>query len=160
VHALSDYSTTENCSNKEEVKMSNLETAKQAYRDFQIGNIAGVMENISDQCQWRTPGPRDILPWAGQWQGKEGIAKFFTALAGAVTYQDFTPTKMIEEGDTIIVLGKMTGTANSTGKTFTDSQWVHVLQYDDGGKLIFFQSYQDTAEAVATMTPESGRAAA
>ena len=53
---------------------------------------------------------------------------------------------MIEQGDTVVVIGTSSARAKNTGKT-VDNEWVHVLKYKQG-KLIFWQEYTDTAAEV------------
>jgi ketosteroid isomerase-like protein len=133
--------------------MSKLDTAKQAYELFNRGDIPALLEMCSDQCEWIIPGPKDVLPWAGTWNGRKGIGEFFQTLAANLDFSDFHTKRMIEADDTVVVIGSGTSTAKKTGKTVSDDEWVHVMRYDADGKLMFFQTFEDTAAAVAQMTP-------
>lgn len=118
---------------------------------FQQGDIPNLVSDIvDDACIWISPGPEDKLPWAGHFKGKREIADFFTRVAQNLTFSDFAPRQMIEQGDTVVVIGTSTAQAKRTGKTIKDD-WVHVFRYNQG-RMIFFQEYGDTAAAVVGLS--------
>jgi ketosteroid isomerase-like protein len=57
---------------------------------------------------------------------------------------------MIEQGDTVVALGTLTGRAERTGKTMKN-EWAHVFKYC-AGKIVLFQEYIDTAADVLAMS--------
>ncbi len=61
-------------------------------------------------------------------------------------FTEFAPKDYIERGDTVVAIGTSSARAKKTGKT-VKNEWVHVLKYNNG-KLVFFQSYEDTAAEV------------
>jgi uncharacterized protein len=131
--------------------MSNVETTKRAYELFQRGDVPVLIRDlIDDNCIWISPGPSDKLPWAGTFKGKQEVAKFFARVGENLEFSEFSPREMIEQGDTVVVLGTSSGRARTTGKTVTDD-WAHVLKYSQG-KVVFFQEYVDTAANVFAMS--------
>ena len=130
---------------------SNLETTKRAYELFKRGEVPTLIKDIvDDSCTWIAPGPSDKLPWAGRFKGKQGVAQFFTRVAENLHFNEFAPREMIEQDNTVVVIGAASAVVKKTGKT-ASSDWVHVLKYQ-GGKLVFFQEYIDTAADVAAMS--------
>ena len=88
---------------------SNVETTRKAYEYFGRGDIPGMIRDfIDDECVWKSPGPQDKLPWAGTFKGKPGVASFFTKVAENLEFMEFTAVEMIEQGETVVVLGKLT----------------------------------------------------
>jgi uncharacterized protein len=127
---------------------SNIETTKRGYELFKQGDIATLVnEIVDDSCTWISPGPSDKLPWAGTFRGKQGIADFFTRVAQNLDFTQFVPREMIEQDDTVVVIGTSSARAKKTGKTIEDD-WVHVFKYKQG-RMVFFQEYIDTAAAVS-----------
>jgi uncharacterized protein len=57
---------------------------------------------------------------------------------------------MIEQEDTVVVLGTVTGWTKKTGETVKD-EWAHVFKHSQG-KVVFFQEYIDTAANVLAMS--------
>ena len=85
---------------------SNLETTRKGYELFKQGDISTLVKDIvDDTCTWITPGPRDKLPWAGNFKGKRGIADFFARVAQNLDITKFEPREIIEQGDTVVVIG-------------------------------------------------------
>jgi ketosteroid isomerase-like protein len=54
------------------------------------------------------------------------------------------PERFISDGDTVVVLGRYTGTYRETGKS-VNAQMVHVHKVANG-KIVHFQQYTDTAQ--------------
>jgi uncharacterized protein len=126
---------------------SNLETTIKAYELFQRGDIATLIQDaVDDNCTWIAAGPPDILPWAGIFKGKQEIAGFFARVAENLHFTAFTPREMIEQGETVVIIGTSAHQVKKTGKT-VNNEWVHVFKYRQG-KAVFFQEYLDTAAEV------------
>jgi ketosteroid isomerase-like protein len=130
---------------------SNVEATRKAYESFQRGDIPALIRDlIDDNCTWISPGPEGKLPWAGTFKGKQEIANFFARIGENLEFSEFAPREMIEQGDTVVVLGTLTGRAKKTGKT-VKNEWAHVFKYSQG-KVVFFQEYIDTAADVLAMS--------
>jgi ketosteroid isomerase-like protein len=130
---------------------SNIDATRKAYELFQRGDIpALIKEMIDENCTWISPGPKDKLPWAGTFKGKQEIANFFAHVGENLEFSEFVPREMIEQGDTVVVLGTLTGRAKKTGKT-VKNEWAHVFKFSQG-KAVFFQEYIDTAADVLAMS--------
>jgi ketosteroid isomerase-like protein len=130
---------------------SNIETTKKGYESFQRGDVPTLLrEMIDDDCTWISPGPKDKLPWAGTFKGKQQIANFFAQVGQNLEFSEFAPREMIEQGDTVVVLGTLAGRAKKTGKSIKN-EWAHVFKYRQG-KVVFFQEYIDTAADVIAMS--------
>ena len=130
---------------------SNTEATKKGYEFFQQGDIPALLRELIDEsCTWISPGPRDKLPWAGTFKGKQEIANFFAQVGENWEFSEFSPREMIEQGDTVVVLGRLTGRARKTGKSI-ENECAHFFKFDQG-KVVFFQEYIDTAADVLAMS--------
>ena len=123
---------------------SNVEATRKAFEFFQRGDVpALIRELIDDNCTWISPGPKDKLPWAGSFKGKQEIANFFACVGENLEFSELAPREMIEQGDTVVVLGTTTGRARKTAK-IVRYEWAAVIKYSQG-KVVLFQEYIDTA---------------
>jgi uncharacterized protein len=130
---------------------SNVETTKRGYELFKQSDIPTLLKEIvDDNCIWIAPGAPDKLPWAGRFKGKQDVANFFKRVAETVEFIEFSPREMIEQGDSVAVIGRSTVRSKKTGKTVND-EWVHIFKYKQG-RLVFFQEYTDTAALAAGMS--------
>jgi ketosteroid isomerase-like protein len=130
---------------------SNVEATKKGYECFQRGDIPSLIRDLlDDNCVWISPGPNEKLPWAGTFKGKHEIANFFAQVAQNLEFSEFAPREMIEQGETVVVLGTLAGRAKKTGKA-VKNEWAHVFKFRQG-KVVFFQEYIDTAADVLAMS--------
>ena len=130
---------------------SNVDATRKGYEAFQRGDIPTLIRDLlDDNCTWISPGPNDTLPWAGTFKGKQEIANFFAQVAANLELTEFAPREMIEQGDTVVVLGTLSGRAKKTGKP-VKNEWAHVFKFSNG-KVVFFQEYIDTAADVVAMS--------
>jgi len=130
---------------------SNVEATKKAFELFQRGDVPTLVKDlIDDNCTWISPGPQDKLPWAGSFKGKQGVASFFARVGENLEFEDVAPREMIEERDTVVVLGTTTNLAKKTGKTIK-YDWAIVLKYSHG-KIVFVQEYMNTAAYLLAMS--------
>jgi ketosteroid isomerase-like protein len=120
----------------------NKQLVMEGYRLFQSGDIRALLDRYHDDAEWLGP-ESELLPFAGPFHGKAGIAQFFAKLDAAVRSIRFEPKQMIAEGEQVVVTGEASWMAKPTGRSY-DSAWVHVFTLRDG-KVARFQSYYDTA---------------
>jgi ketosteroid isomerase-like protein len=140
-------------------EQDNVKVVKQAYEAFKRGDIQGVLNTMSDDIDFFTPGPSDVVPTAGRRHGREQVAKFFSTLESTEEIQQFEPQEYIAQGDKVVVTGKIRARIKPTGKT-VESDWVHVHGFR-GGKIASCKEFMDTAaavEAYGRSVPTAGKA--
>jgi uncharacterized protein len=123
----------------------------EGYRLFQSGDIQHLLDLYHGDAEWIGP-ESDLVPFAGRFHGKQGIAQFFEKLTSSVQARRFQPLQMIAEGDKVVVTGEANWMVKTTGRSY-DSAWVHVFTLRDG-KVARFESYSDTAAAERAFHPE------
>ena len=47
-------------------------------------DVDGVVSHLTDDVTWTTPGPPDIIPYAGIRTGRDQVAEYFTAFGSSV----------------------------------------------------------------------------
>jgi ketosteroid isomerase-like protein len=63
---------------------ANTALIQDAYADFQKGDIASLLDRLTDDVVWTTPYPPEIVPHGGSRTGKDGVRLFFEQLAGSL----------------------------------------------------------------------------
>lgn len=114
---------------------------QEIYASFGRGDIPAIIEVLGEDIHWIHSGAPEI-PYAKVRRGKTQAAAFFNDLADAVEVTKFEPKKFIEQGDTVIALGRWAGRAKKTGKAF-ESDWGMVWTFA-GSKVKFYQAFEDT----------------
>ena len=76
----------------------NVDVVQQGYEAFGRGDIPAVLELLTDDVEWTEQGP-SVIPFAGTFRGREGIAEFFTLLDETLEFEQFEPRKFVGQGD-------------------------------------------------------------
>jgi len=130
----------------------NVEIVRSSYEIIARQDISRLLEIWDPQIEWREAEGHpysDGNPYIGPDRILDGV---FSRLGGE--WEDFTahPEEFLAQGDTVVVIGRYTGTYKSTGRPL-DAQVVHVYRLRDG-KVISFQQFSDTAQFARVMSPD------
>jgi hypothetical protein len=63
-------------------EQANLQVVHQAYAAFGKGDVPGVLAILTEDVRWSTPGPPDVIPYAGLRTGHEQVAGYFDRAGG------------------------------------------------------------------------------
>ena len=124
---------------------TNVGVVQQAYESFGRGDIPAVLDLLTDDVEWTLQGP-SIIPWAGTFRRREGIAEFFSLLGETLEFEQFEPRKFVGQGDTVVVLGHERSVVKQTGRRY-EQEWAHVYNLRDG-KIATGRLFENTAAQV------------
>lgn len=127
--------------------MSDLENTRlvqQCYEMFGKGDVPGILSVLDENIDWTVPEIENAS-FSGNRSGKEAVSRFFQELNEDEDMTQFEPREFIAQGDKVVVQGRSTATARSTGKTYS-TDWVHVFTVADG-KIVAFMEFFDNAAA-------------
>jgi ketosteroid isomerase-like protein len=127
-------------------EQDNVEVVQTVYRKFGEGDISGIMDFIAEDVVVELYGPA-VIPFAGTFNGRDGIAKFFQLVGENLEVEMFEPLEFIVQGDTVVALGHERVKARSTGKGW-ETQWAMIWTVD-AGKVVCLREYHNTADMVA-----------
>ena len=139
------------------MKPNLIDRVRVIYDNFARGDIAAVLEELSDDAVFGMVGRPSDVPMAGLRKGKSGAADFFRVLKETQELRDFSPLKFASNEDTVFVLGHTAWTMRNNGVT-GENDWVHIFTFDRNGKCSGFQGHQDTgllAEAYHAAPPSA-----
>jgi uncharacterized protein len=120
----------------------NTRLVQQAYRDFQNGDIQGVLGSLSEDVEWVTTQLSGV-PVGGTYHGVEEAGRFFSSLGDAQEPRHFEPREFVAQGEKVVALGHYAWHVGATGRQW-ESDFAHVFVVRDG-KIARFQEYTDTA---------------
>jgi uncharacterized protein len=127
---------------------TNKQIVQNAYGYFTSGNIPELLNILTDDVKWTTPGPATIIPWVGFRSGKQQVGEFFKLVSENIEFQKFEPKEYIAEGDKVVVFGHWEGKSKKTGKV-DSSSWTMMFTIKNG-KVCEFREFSDTFSAVET----------
>ena len=120
--------------------MSNIDSIKQLYQAFAKGDVPTVLGVLSPEIDWTEA---EGFPYAGTYHGPRAVLEgVFMRLGSEWNGFAAVPDEFIDGGDTVVVLGKYSGTYKKTGKSF-QANFAHVWKMQDGKAFRFIQ-YVDT----------------
>ncbi|MDA8597340.1 nuclear transport factor 2 family protein [Porticoccaceae bacterium] len=113
------------------------------YANFEAGNVEGVMAVLDENIRWTHHGSRDLIPFAGEWNGHAGVGEFFGSFIGGTEPVFVNVKGIVAQGDTVVVLINESYTVKATGKTYvTDVAHIWKVAND---KIIAFDELYDSA---------------
>ena len=120
--------------------MSNIDSIKQVYQAFAEGDVPTVLGALSPEIDWTEA---EGFPYAGTYHGPRAVLEgVFMRLGSEWNGFAAIPDEFIDGSDTVVVLGKYSGTYKKTGKSF-QANFAHVWKMQDGKPIRFIQ-YVDT----------------
>ena len=136
-------------------EQANVRIVVDAYSSFKKGDIEKVLKVLSDDVEWITPGPPELMPFAGKRRGRQEVAEFFSTLNQQEEVELFEPQEYIAQKDKVIALIKYRGKVRATGKT-VEADLVHVFTLVNE-KVKSFREYYDTAATLDAYRAASSR---
>jgi uncharacterized protein len=100
--------------------------------------------------EWWVAGPT-AFPWAGTFQGHDGVRLWAEALNAAMDYSRFELLEIFGAGDRVIEIIGAGGTARASGRPF-DSEVVRIWTFR-GDLAVRVRSYYDTNGYAEALQP-------
>ena len=121
--------------------MNNVDLIRDAYEAFAKGDVGTVLGLLSPEISWTEA---EGFPYGGTYVGPQAVLeKVFMRLGTEWEGYAAVPHEFIDGGDSVVALGKYSGTYKATGKSF-QADFAHVWKMKDG-KAVKFVQYVDTA---------------
>lgn len=122
-----------------------IETTEEVFTRFGAKDVDGIVELLADDIWIQFYGP-NVIPYAGEYHGREEGRRFFSTVLSSVEIHQFEPEQFLADGEIVTVTGQLHLTALSTGIDFK-SDFAHVITVRDG-RWLRFRDFMDTSEAV------------
>jgi uncharacterized protein len=129
-------------------EQQNLAMVRKAFEKLGAMDMNGFMDTLSEDVEWETPGPQEVLPFAGTHHGRQAVADWFGKMNELEEVQRFEPQEFLANGDKVVVLGESRVKVRSTHRV-VDDHWFHVYTVRDGHITHFREAYDTAAEVAA-----------
>jgi hypothetical protein len=126
---------------------ANVRVVEGMFSSLQRGDIAGVLDRLSDDIEWRLAGPSE-LPYAGIHRGRDEVAKFFQSFGQAAEFEVFEPREYLAKGDKVVVLGHERQRIKASGQV-VETDWAMVFTLRDG-RITRFRNFMDSRDATSS----------
>src|SRR6266513_3128320 len=71
---------------------ANIKTIMGVYEAFGRGDVAAILDAVSDDVDWAAEADPAVAPWHGVRHGKDAVAKFFAEFGSTMEVEEFTPS--------------------------------------------------------------------
>ena len=117
------------------------ETIDRAYAAFASGDVPAVLGALAPDVRWTEA---EGFPYGGTYVGPQAVLEnVFMKLGSEWDGYAAVPHELIADRDTVVALGRYSGTFKATGKKFS-APFAHVWKFK-GDKVATFTQYTDTA---------------
>jgi ketosteroid isomerase-like protein len=123
-------------------EQENTRLVQQFYQSQKTGDMESLLKSLAREMEWVLPEMENV-PFAGKWQGREGVGQFFKKVSEVEDVVEFEPEEYIAQGNKVVVLGRFTMRIKATGRNIS-SAWAHVWTLENG-QITRFYEYVDTA---------------
>jgi ketosteroid isomerase-like protein len=117
--------------------IDNTEQVKQIFEAFGRGDVGYILDQLANNARF-VSHLDPVVPWAGDFKGKEEVLRYFQALGGAVEVTGHPVNALIAQGDTVVAMGEVSFQVRETGKP-ASSSWVYIFKLEDGHVQSFDQ---------------------
>ena len=125
----------------------NIALVRNLYEAFNRGDVPTVLAGFDENIEWNEP---EGLPYGGQYHGPEAVAEnVFGPVTSDFPDFDVTPEEILADGDRVVVLLTLTGTAKESGNKLSMPA-AHVWTVRDG-KVTYFRQLADSATMNAAL---------
>ena len=118
------------------------------YANFETGNIPALMEVLDENISWVHHGSRELIPFAGEWQGVEGAGQMLQTFAETVEPVFMNVKDIVASGDKVVVQINESYKVKATGKAYV-TEVVHIWTVQEGKVTRFDELYDSAAIAEA-----------
>ncbi len=120
--------------------MSNVDTAKAAYKAFNTGDLPTMKETWADGIEWWSS---DAAQPGGPRHGVDSVMQMIMEVPQHWSSASIDTEQFIDAGDIVVVTG-VQHFANDKGSA--DARFAHVLEFDGDGKCVRADMHSDSAK--------------
>jgi hypothetical protein len=131
-------------------EIDNTEQVKRIFEAFGRGDVDYILDQLANEARF-VSHLDPVVPWAGDFKGKEEVARFFQALGGSVEVTGHPVNSLVTQGDTVVAMGDVSFRVRETGKAGSSS-WVYIFKLADG-RVQSYDQFNDAGLAAAFCCP-------
>jgi ketosteroid isomerase-like protein len=128
----------------------NLKTIQSVYEAFGRGDVAAILETVTDDVDWATEAADPAgAPWYGVRRGRDAVAAFFEAFGSTMEVEEFTPASYAANDTDVLTVVYMRARTRATGGSLA-MDLHHRFTFRDG-KIAYYRGTEDTAQTAAAL---------
>jgi ketosteroid isomerase-like protein len=126
-----------------------IKTIMQVYEAFGRGDVATILDAVTDDVDWAAEASSAAAPWYGVRHGKNGVGEFFAAFGSTMEVEEFTPVSFAANDTDVHTVVRFRVRSRATGKTAA-MDLHHFFTFRDG-RIAYYRGTEDTAQTEAVL---------
>ena len=127
----------------------NIKSIRRVYEAFQRGDVATIVDSVTDDVDWASEAAGTAAPWWGPKQGQAGVSAFFEAFANTMEVEEFTPLVIAADGEEVLTVVRFRAKSRADGKSVVMD--LHHRFTFRGGKVAYYRGTEDTLQTAETL---------
>ena len=123
---------------------ANIKTVVAAYKAFGRGDVAAILDAVTDDVDWAAEAASNAAPWYGVRHGKDAVAEFFTEFGSTMEIEEFTSRTFAGNETDVLTVVRCRTKSRRTGKSAA-MDLHHLFRFRDG-KIAYYRGTEDTAQ--------------
>ena len=128
---------------------ANIKTIMGVYEAFGRGDVATIVDAVTDDVDWAAEAAGTAAPWYGVRHGKDAVANFFAEFGSTMEVEEFTPVSIAASDTDVLTVVRFRARSRATGKTGA-MDLHHYFTFRDG-KIAYYRGTEDTAQTQAVL---------
>ena len=124
----------------------NTERVTKIFEAFGRGDVRFILDQLADDVLFVSHLHPNV-PWAGEYTGKQDVARFFQALGSSVEVADHPVNALVAQGDTVVATGDVSFHVRESGRAGS-SKWVYIFKLANG-QVQSYDQFNDAGLAEA-----------
>ena len=128
----------------------NIKTISQVYEAFGRGDVAAILDAVTDDVDWAAEATGMAAPWYGERHGRDAVAKFFADFGSTMEVEEFTPVSFAANDTDVLTVIQFRARSRSNGESAV-MDLHHCFKFRDG-KIACYRGTEDTAQTAAVLS--------
>jgi ketosteroid isomerase-like protein len=123
---------------------ANIKIITEIYEAFGRGDIAAILDAVTDDVDWAAEAASSAAPWYGVRHGRDAVAVFFSDFGSTMEVEEFTPVSLAANDTDVLTVVRFRARSRDTGRT-AQMNLHHYFKFRDG-KVAYYRGTEDTAQ--------------
>jgi uncharacterized protein len=123
---------------------ANIKTIAGIYEAFGRGDVATILDAVTDDVDWAAEAASSAAPWYGVRHGKDAVAVFFSDFGSTMEVEEFAPVSFAANDTDVLSVVRFRARSRATGKA-AEMNLHHYFKFRDG-KVAYYRGTEDTAQ--------------
>jgi uncharacterized protein len=128
---------------------ANIKTITTIYEAFGRGDVATILDAVTDDVDWAAEAASSAAPWYGVRHGRDAVAAFFSDFGSTMEVEEFSPVSFAANDTEVLTVVRFRARSRSTGRT-AEMNLHHYFKFR-GDKIAYYRGTEDTEQTEAAL---------